>query len=122
MDYYVTNPPFAKKKKKSYQVMATNPRYIYPEDVPEQDLEKAWALYLRKHRNDTDEGEEFMEKKENQLLQTSIKDTFVKSNCLMEQEFVVGQFEGERVDSIVGDVEINNILRWNVGEFIPGEE
>ena len=88
------------------QIAATNPKYIYPEQVSAEDISKEKDIYAEQLRKEG-KPEEMIEK----ILVGKINKYF-EEICLAKQEFI--KDEGKKISDILGDVKIEKFIIYSL--------
>jgi len=88
------------------QIAATNPRYITPEDVPEQEINKEKEIYREQLKREG-KPDDIIEK----ILQGKI-DKYFKEVCLVEQEYI--KDDTKRVQDVLADVKVEKFVRYSL--------
>lgn len=87
-------------------IAASNPQYISPSEVPEEEIEKEKDIH-RAQLKEEGKPEEIMEK----IIEGKIN-KFYQENCLIKQEFI--KDEDKKVEEILGDIEISSFIRYSL--------
>jgi elongation factor Ts len=88
------------------QVAASNPKYIYPEDVPTEELEKEKEIYreqLLKEGKPENIIDKIMEGKINK---------FYEEVCLVKQEYI--KDDKKKVEEILNGAKVEKIIRYSL--------
>jgi len=88
------------------QVAAATPTHIYPEDVPEAELEKEKNVYreqLKQEGKPEDMIEKIVEGKMNK---------YYEQVCLAKQEYI--KEDKKKVEEVLGDVKVENFIRFSL--------
>ncbi len=88
------------------QVAATNPKYLSPEEIPAEEIEKEKEVY-RQELKDQGKPEEIMEK----IIEGKIA-KYYEEVCLIKQEYI--KDDKKKVEDILGDVEIEKYIRYSL--------
>ncbi|MCK4553401.1 elongation factor Ts [Candidatus Parcubacteria bacterium] len=88
------------------QIAAANPKYIIPEDAPDEEIEKEKKIY-REQLKKEGKQEEIIEK----ILQGKIN-KYLEEVCLVKQEYI--KDDKKRVGDILGDVKVKGFIRYNL--------
>jgi len=114
-DFVARNEAFAQLLKDlCMQVAATNPAYLAPEDVPEEDLERERGIL-------TDQFKDKPEHVREKIAEGKLKD-YYKQVCLVEQPFIkdtaqsVQQRITEAAAKLGEKIAIGRFVRFEVGE------
>ena len=98
------------------QVAAANPRYIKPEDVPQEEIDKEKEIYTEqlKKEGKLSSAKAMASKPENiieKILEGKINKYF-EEVCLIKQEYI--KDDKKRVEDILGDVKVEKFIRYNL--------
>lgn len=88
------------------QVAAANPKYIYPEQVPVEELEKEKEIY-REQLKQEGKPDEMIEKILNGKIAKYYEDV-----CLVKQEFI--KDDKKKVEDILGPVKVESFIRYSL--------
>ncbi len=88
------------------QIAAVNPRYINPDDVPNEEIEKEKEIY-REQLLKEGKPENIIDK----ILEGKINKYF-KEVCLVKQEYI--KDDKKCVGDILGDVKVKGFIRYNL--------
>jgi len=88
------------------QIAAANPKYITPDEVPDEEIEKEKDIY-REQLKKEGKPEEMIEK----ILEGKINKYF-EDVCLVKQEYV--KDDKKKVEEILGDVKIEKFVRYSL--------
>ncbi|PIR13086.1 elongation factor Ts [Candidatus Falkowbacteria bacterium CG11_big_fil_rev_8_21_14_0_20_39_10] len=88
------------------QVAAANPKYIKPEDVPVEELEKEKEIY-REQLKKEGKPENIIEK----ILEGKIK-KYYEEVCLIKQEYI--KDDKKKVKDILGEIEMEKFVRYSL--------
>lgn len=100
------------------QVAAANPRYLQPEEVPPEELEREREIYKRQA---LDSGKP--EKVVGKIVDGKM-DRFYSEVCLLEQPFIkdpdvkVGELIQEAIAKLKENVQVRRFARFHIGESI----
>lgn len=100
------------------QIAAANPRYVRPEDVTAQEIEREQEIY---HRQALDSGkpEKVVEK-----IVAGKMERFYSEVCLLEQAFIkdpdrkVGELIQETVARLGENIQVRRFARYHLGEGV----
>ena len=88
------------------QIAATNPRYLNPEDVPEEETNKEKEIYkeqLLKEGKPENIIDNILEGKINK---------YYEEVCLVKQEYI--KEDKKKVEDILGDVKVEKFIRYSL--------
>jgi elongation factor Ts len=88
------------------QVAAANPKYIYPEDVPAEELAKEKDIY-REQLKKEGKPENMIEK----ILEGKLNKYF-EEVCLVKQEYI--KDDKKKVENILGGVKVEKFVRYSL--------
>lgn len=88
------------------QVAAANPKYIYPEDVPEEEINKEKEIY-REQLLKEGKPEQMIDK----ILPGKINKYF-EEVCLVKQEYI--KDDKKKVENILGDAKVERFVRYSL--------
>jgi elongation factor Ts len=100
------------------QVAAANPRYVRPDEVPQEELEREREIY-RCQALDSGKPEKVVDK----IVQGKM-DRFFSEVCLLEQPFIkdpdrkVGELIQETIAKLKENVQVRRFARYHVGENV----
>ena len=103
------------------QIAAANPRYIRPEEVPSDQLEKEREIY-RRQALESGKPEKVVEK----IVDGKI-DRFYSEVCLLEQSFIknpdqkVADILTEAIARLGENIQVKRFSRYQLGESAPQE-
>lgn len=103
------------------QIAAANPRYIRPEEVPSDQLEKEREIY-RRQALESGKPEKVVEK----IVDGKI-DRFYSEVCLLEQSFIknpdqkVADILTEAIARLGENIQVKRFSRYQLGEAAPQE-
>ena len=98
------------------QIAAANPRYIRPEDVPSEELEREREIYRRQA---ADSGKP--EKVSDKIVEGKME-RFYSEACLLEQAFIkdpdrkVGDLVQETIARLRENIQVRRFVRYHLGE------
>ncbi len=98
------------------QIAAANPRYIHPEDVPPEELERERDIY-RRQAADSGKPEKVVEK-----IVEGKMERFYSEVCLLEQAFIkdpdrkVGDLVQETIAWLGENIQVRRFVRYHLGE------
>lgn len=98
------------------QIAAANPRYICPEDVPSEELEREREIYRRQA---ADSGKP--EKVSDKIVEGKME-RFYSEACLLEQAFIkdpdhkVGDLVQETIARLGENIQVRRFVRYHLGE------
>jgi elongation factor Ts len=87
-------------------IAASNPQYIKPEDVPEEEIEKEKSIH-REQLKQENKPEEIIER----ILEGKIN-KYYEENCLLKQEFI--KDEEKKIEDLLGEVKITKFIRYSL--------
>ncbi|HMB65643.1 MAG TPA: translation elongation factor Ts [Patescibacteria group bacterium] len=87
-------------------IAASNPKYIKPEDVPQEEVDKEKDVY-REELKQEGKPEEIIEK----ILEGKIN-KYYEEICLNKQEFI--KEEKKKVEEILGEAKVEKFLRYSL--------
>ncbi len=87
-------------------IAASNPGYIRPEEVPQEEIDKERNVY-REELKQQGKPEEIIEK----ILEGKIN-KYYEEVCLIKQEFV--KEEKRKVEDVLGEVKVSSFLRYSL--------
>ncbi|HEY81450.1 MAG TPA: translation elongation factor Ts [Anaerolineae bacterium] len=115
-DFVARTPEFQQLAKDlAMQVVAARPRWLTPEDVPEDVLEAEKAIY-RKQLADQGKPEHIMDR----IIEGKLK-KFYEETCLMEQDFIknsdvkIKDLITEHVARLGENIRVRRFARFEVG-------
>lgn len=121
-DFVARTPEFQNLLKDiAMQIAAANPRYLRPEEVPTEDLEKEREIY-RRQALETGKPEKVVEK----IVDGKI-DRFYSEVCLLEQSFIknpdrkVSEILSDAVARLGENIQVKRFSRYQLGEGAPQE-
>ncbi|MBU4375192.1 translation elongation factor Ts [Patescibacteria group bacterium] len=88
------------------QIAASDPAYIYPEDVPEEEIEKEKEIYR---------AQLLREGKPEQIIGKILPgklDKYFEKTCLVKQEYI--KDDKKRVQDILGGVKVEKFIRYSL--------
>ena len=88
------------------QIAAANPKYIIPEDVPDEEIEKEKEIY-REQLKKEHKPKEIIEK----ILLGKIN-KYLEEVCLVKQEYI--KDDKKRVGDILGDIKVLRFVRYSL--------
>ncbi|MCU0679555.1 MAG: translation elongation factor Ts [Planctomycetes bacterium] len=91
-------------KEIAMQIAAANPRYIRPEDVPAEELDKEKEIY-RAQLKQEGKPDAIVEK-----IMTGKINKFLEETCLVKQEYI--KDDKKKVQDILGDVKVEKFIRY----------
>jgi elongation factor Ts len=100
------------------QIAAANPRYIRPQDVPPEEIERERDIY-RRQALDSGKPEKVAEK-----IVEGKMERFYSEFCLMEQAFIkdpdrkLGDLIGETVARLQENIQVRRFVRYHLGEGV----
>ena len=100
------------------QVAAANPRYIRPEDVPPEELEREREIY-RHQASDSGKPEKVVDK-----IVEGKMERFYSEVCLLEQAFIkdpdhkVGDLVQETIARLRENIQVRRFVRYHLGEGV----
>jgi len=100
------------------QVAAANPRYIRPEDVPPEELEREREIY-RRQASDSGKPEKVADK-----IVEGKMERFYSEVCLLEQAFIkdpdhkVGDLVQETIARLRENIQVRRFVRYHLGEGV----
>ena len=100
------------------QIAAANPRYVRPEDVPPEKIEREREIY-RRQALDSGKPEKVAEK-----IVEGKMERFYSEFCLMEQAFIkdpdrkLGDLIGETVARLQENIQVRRFVRYHLGEGV----
>lgn len=118
-DFVARNPEFQELVKDvAMQVAGSTPapRYIRPEDVPAEVIEKEKAIYIAQAR-ETKKPEAVIEK----IAQGKV-DKFLQEVCLLEQPFIkdsqvkIKDLIAQKISKIGENIQVRRFTRYQLGE------
>jgi len=122
-DFAAKNDKFKEfVKEVAMQIAAMNPKWISPEDVPLEEIEKEKEIIRNKALNDG-KPEKIIDK----IVDGSIK-KFYDENCLLNQSFVkddsktMDSFLKEMIATIGENISIRRFTRYEMGEGLQKKE
>ncbi|MFP4515062.1 MAG: translation elongation factor Ts [Parcubacteria group bacterium] len=87
-------------------IAALNPKYIKPEDVPEEELNREKEIYKEQLLKEG-KPENIIDK----ILEGKIN-KYYSEVCLLKQEFI--KDENKKVEDILGDAKVSNFIRYSL--------
>jgi elongation factor Ts len=118
-DFVARTPEFqALLKDVAMQIAAANPRYIRPQDVPPEEIERERDIY-RRQALDSGKPEKVAEK-----IVEGKMERFYSEFCLMEQAFIkdpdrkLGDLIGETVARLQENIQVRRFVRYHLGEGV----
>jgi elongation factor Ts len=118
-DFVARTPEFqALLKDVAMQIAAANPRYVRPEDVPPEEIEREREIY-RRQALDSGKPEKVAEK-----IVEGKMERFYSEFCLMEQAFIkdpdrkLGDLIGETVARLQENIQVRRFVRYHLGEGV----
>jgi elongation factor Ts len=108
-------------KDMAMQIAAANPRYIRPEDVPPEEIEREGDIY-RRQALESGKAEKFVDK----IVEGKMT-RFYSETCLLEQPFIkdpdrkVTDIVNDAIDRLKEKIEIRRFARYHLGEGIKKE-
>jgi elongation factor Ts len=87
-------------------IAALNPKYISPEDVPEEEVNKEKEIYKAQLLKEG-KPENIIDK----ILEGKIN-KYYSEVCLVKQDFI--KDEDKKVEEILGDAKITNFIRYSL--------
>ena len=109
-------------KDMAMQVAAANPRYVRPEDVPPEELEREKEIY-RRQALDSGKPEKVVDK-----IVEGKMERFYSEFCLLEQPFIkdsdlkVGDLIKNAVAKLQENIQVRRFARYHLGEGIEKPE
>ncbi|MBI4524399.1 MAG: translation elongation factor Ts [Deltaproteobacteria bacterium] len=105
------------------QIAAANPRYVRPEDVPSDELEREREIY-RRQALDSGKPEKVVDK-----IVEGKMERFYSEACLIEQPFIkdpdhkVGDLLKNTIAKLGENIQVRRFARYHVGETLekPGD-
>ncbi|MBI2986279.1 MAG: translation elongation factor Ts [Deltaproteobacteria bacterium] len=100
------------------QIAATNPRYIRPQDVPPEELEREREIY-RRQAADSGKPEKVIDK-----IVEGKMERFYSEFCLLEQAFIkdpdrkVGDLMKDTVAKLQENIQVRRFARYHLGEGV----
>lgn len=88
------------------QIAASNPKYVYPEDVPAEEIEKEKEIY-REQLLKEGKPEQMIDK----IMPGKINKYF-EEVCLVKQEFI--KDDKKKVENILGDAGVEKFVRYSL--------
>jgi len=87
-------------------IAASNPSYVRPEDVPQEEVDKEKEVY-REELKQQDKPEDIIEK----ILEGKIN-KYYEEVCLLKQEYI--KEDKKKVEEVLGDVKVENFIRYSI--------
>lgn len=87
-------------------IAASNPSYIKPEDVPQEEIDKEKEVY-REELKQEGKPEDIIEK----ILEGKIN-KYYEEVCLLKQEYI--KEDKKKVEEVLGDIKVENFLRYSI--------
>ncbi len=87
-------------------IAAANPKYIFPEDIPTEEIEKEKEIYREQL---------IKEKKPENIIDKIIEgklNKYYEEVCLVKQEYI--KEDKKKVENILGNVKIERFIRYNL--------
>ncbi len=100
------------------QIAAANPRYIHPEDLPPEELERERDIY-RRQAADSGKAEKVVDK-----IVEGKMERFYSEVCLLEQAFIkdpdhkVGDLIKDTVAKLQENIQVRRFVRYHLGEGV----
>ncbi len=88
------------------QIAATDPKYITPDEVPAEEIEKEKDIY-REQLKKEGKPEEMIEKILNGKINKYFEDV-----CLVKQEYI--KDDKKKVEAVLGDVKVEKFIRYSL--------
>ncbi len=88
------------------QIAAANPKYLKPEDVPTEEVEKEKQIYREQLKNEG-KPDEIIEK----IIEGKIN-KYYEEVCLIKQEYI--KDDKKKVEEILGDVKVLEFVRFSL--------
>ncbi len=122
-DFVARTPEFqALLKDVAMQIAAANPRYVRPEDVPPEELERERDIY-RRQALDSGKPQKVVDK-----IVEGKMERFYSEFCLLEQPFIkdpdrkVGDLIQQTVAKLQENIQVRRFARYYLGEGIDKKD
>ncbi len=109
------------------QIAAVNPKYLVPEDMPAEELEKEKAILMEQIHNDPKNAKKPPKIIEEKILPGRVNKLF-EEICLLKQAFVkdsdinVETYVANTAKALGGDIKIVSFVRFEKGEGLEKRE
>ena len=109
------------------QIAAVNPKYLAPEDMPAEELEKEKAILMEQIHNDPKNAKKPAKIIEEKILPGRVNKLF-EEICLLKQTFVkdsdinVETYVANTAKALGGDIKVVSFVRFEKGEGLEKRE
>ncbi len=112
------------------QVVASNPKYVSREDVPEEEVEREMEV-LKQQAENENADKNLPEDKKDMIIENMVKgrmDRFYEGICLLDQDFIkdpdkkVNDVLTDLIAKIGENIKIRRFVRFEVGEGLERRE